>query len=95
MIPIDSVYQQLVDFARLHNVRRVTLFGSRARGDALANSDIDIAVEGCPDFFAFEEDVEEHLWSLTQIDLVNLDEPVSKALLEDIHRDGTVLYEKI
>lgn len=95
MICIESVYRQIADFAQQHDVRRVTLFGSRARGDALSNSDIDIAVEGCSDFMGFEEDVQENLWSLLVVDVVNMDEPVSQALRDDIRRDGRVLYEKI
>ena len=92
---IDSVYSQIAAFAQAHGVRRLTLFGSRARGDDLPNSDIDIAVEGCADFARFEEDVQENLWSLTEIDVVNLDNPVSPALEDDIRRDGRILYEKV
>ena len=92
---IESIYQQITRFAQLHGACRVTLFGSRARGDALANSDIDIAVEGCKNFAELEEDIQQNLWSLLEIDVVNLDKSVSQALLDDIHRDGRVLYEKI
>ncbi len=95
MPSIESVYRQIVDIAQKHDVCRVTLFGSRSRGDAYAKSDIDIAVEGCADFAGFEEDIQESLWSLLQIDVVNLDESVAGALRDDIIRDGRVLYEKI
>ena len=95
MSSIDQTYAQIAEFARMHGVRRVTLFGSRARGDNLAKSDIDLAVEGCPDFDAFEHDVQERLWSLLSIDVVNLDAGVSQSLLDDIRRDGRVLYEKV
>ena len=92
---IQSVYRQIADFARERGIERVILFGSRARGQALPKSDIDIAVQGCGDFAAFEEDVNERLWSLLSVDIVNLDGNVSAALREDIERDGKVIYEKI
>lgn len=53
------------------------------------------AVEGCPDFDAFEEDVQEQVWSLLSVDVINLDTEVSQGLLTDIRRDGRVLYEKV
>lgn len=95
MSTIDQTYAQIAELACRHGVRRVILFGSRARGDELARSDIDIAVEGCPDFDAFEEDVQEQVWSLLSVDVVNLDAGVSQGLLTDIRRDGRVLYEKV
>ena len=94
-MPIDEVYRQIADFARRHGVRRVTLFGSRARGDNGPKSDIDLAVEGCRDFMAFEGDIQDNLWSLLQVDVVNLDGPVSDALRADIARDGKVIYEAL
>lgn len=95
MVPIESVYEQIRGFARERGARRVILFGSRARGDALPKSDIDLAVEGCADFAGLEEDLRERLWSLLQVDVVNLDAHVSQELLDDIHRDGVTLYEKV
>ena len=57
-MPVASeVLEQIVGFARARGVRRLILFGSRARGDVLPKSDIDLAVEGCADFLGFEEDV--------------------------------------
>lgn len=92
---IEEVYDQIVAFARRRGARRVILFGSRARGDALQSSDVDLAVEGCEDFCALEEDLQERLWSLLEIDVVNLDGHVPQALRDDIRRDGRVLYEKV
>ena len=94
MSSIEQVYDQIRRFACDRGATRVVLFGSRARGDELPRSDIDLAVSGCLDFDEFAEDVQERLWSLLQVDVVNLDDCVSQALLEDIQRDGKVLYEK-
>ena len=71
------------------------LFGSRARGTNLPKSDIDIVIEGCPNFASLEDRLQEELWSLLKIDVVNLDGPLSESLREEIARDGKVLYEEI
>lgn len=94
MASIDAVYEQIRGFAAERGLRKATLFGSRARGTNRPKSDIDLAVSG-GDFAGFEEDVQERLWSLLKVDLVNLYEPVSDELRARIARDGRVLYEAL
>lgn len=94
-IPIDQVYAQIVEFAQQAGARRVVLFGSRARGTNQPRSDIDLAIEGCPDFPALEARLQDELWSLLRLDVVNLDDPISAELREEIARDGKVLYEEV
>lgn len=94
-VPIESVYQQIAQFAREAGAKRVILFGSRARGTNYPKSDIDLAIEGCPDFPALEDRLQEELWSLLRLDIVNLDARVSDELRQEIARDGKVLYEKV
>ena len=95
MVPIEEVYAQIAEMAARHKATRVTLFGSRARGTELPKSDIDIAVEGCPDFAGLWDDLQENLWSLLRVDVVNLDDEVSEELRREIARDGRVLYEEV
>ena len=94
-VPIEKVYEQIAEFARDAGARRVVLFGSRARGTNLPKSDIDLAIEGCPDFDALEDRFQEELWSLLRLDIVNLDDTISEDLRQEIARDGKVLYEKV
>ena len=94
-VPIEQVYQQIAEFAREAGARRVVLFGSRARGTNQPRSDIDLAIEGCPDFLALEDQLQNELWSLLRLDVVNLDKPVSAELRAEIARDGRVLYEEV
>lgn len=95
IVPIDAVYAQIADFALEAGAQRVILFGSRARGTNRPKSDIDLAVEGCPDFCALEDRLQNELWSPLQVDVVNLDADTSPALVDEIRRDGKVLYEKV
>ena len=80
-------------FAKKHNVQKVFLFGSRARGTHTERSDIDIAVVG-GDFDAFYWDIKENVHSLLMFDIVNMDESTSDDLREEIEKDGIMIYEK-
>ena len=42
----ERVIRELFSFATKHSVRKIILFGSRARGNNTERSDIDIAVYG-------------------------------------------------
>lgn len=94
-VPIEDVYKQIAEFAREGGARRVTLFGSRARGTNLPKSDIDIAIEGCADFDALYDRLQNDLWSLLKLDIVNLDTCTSDELRHEIDRDGVILYEEV
>lgn len=95
MVPIEDVYEQIRTFAARTGVGKVILFGSRAKGTNRPTSDIDIAVSGCSDFDAFDTMVRNDLWSLLKVDVINLDEPVSAPLQDEIARYGKVLYEEV
>ncbi len=76
-------------------VRKVRLFGSRARGETRRASDIDLAIEApeATDIdWARLASVLEELPIILRIDPVRLDPSVSTALREQIDRDGIVLY---
>lgn len=94
-VPIERVYEQIAEFARDAGARRVVLFGSRARGTNQPRSDIDLAVGGCPDFDRLSDRLQDELWSLLRVDVVNLDADVSEELRREIARDGRVLYEEV
>lgn len=42
----QDVLKEICDLAEKHQIQKVILFGSRARGDFKRTSDIDLAVEG-------------------------------------------------
>ena len=93
---IKSVYDQIVDISKSYNVKKVVLFGSRARGTNLPKRDIDLAIYGCQNFGELSDHLNEDLWSLLQLDIINMDDKhLSSDLKAEIQRDGIVLYEKI
>lgn len=89
-----EVIREIRELALKYDLKKVILFGSRARGDYKERSDIDLAVAG-GNVTAFSLDVEEKTSTLLFFDVINLDGPVQKELLEAIAREGVVLYEKV
>lgn len=93
---IENVYRQIVEIAKRNVVQKVVLFGSRARGDNGPKSDIDLAIYGCKKFSILVDQMNEELWSLLQLDIIDMDGlKVSEELEKKIERDGVVLYDKI
>ena len=90
----DSIEQDIISIAIKNDIKKLILFGSRARGDFKRTSDIDLAVEG-GNISAFAVQVDEEVSTLLEFDIINLDGRVQKELLESIRREGVVLYEKI
>jgi uncharacterized protein len=97
-LPLDAVLEQIAKIARNHQIEKVVLFGSRARGDHREVSDYDIAV--------FEQaltddeqaqlcDEIDDIPTLKKIQVVFVRKSGTKELLENIHRDGVVIYEQI
>ncbi|MCI9125421.1 MAG: nucleotidyltransferase domain-containing protein [Eubacterium sp.] len=89
-----TVLAQIQEIARQYGTAKVILFGSRARGDFQAKSDIDLAVQG-GNVAGFALDVDELTDTLLRYDIIDLNAPLSDAFAKEIERDGLILYEKI
>ena len=92
---IDEIKSVLIPIAKKHNVSKVVLFGSRARGDFDGKSDYDFLIVGdntTGPFMssAFENHVRDTLD--VPIDFVS-DKTVDDYILEDIKREGVLIYE--
>ena len=90
----NKVIEEIQNIALKNHVKKVILFGSRARGDFYKKSDIDLAVSG-GDFNRFALDVDEETSTLLEYDIVNLDAEMQDELRESIEKEGRILYEKI
>ena len=88
------IEDDIVRIAKKSNVKKVILFGSRARGTNSERSDIDLAISG-GNALDFYYDVEEKAHTLLMFDVVDLDKGISEALQAEINKDGVVLYEEI
>ena len=88
------IEREIITLARHFGVKKLILFGSRARGTNKERSDIDIAVSG-GNFFDFALAVEENIDTLLTFDIINLDECLNDDFLAEIERDGIILYEEV
>ena len=81
-------------FLKKYNVKKVILFGSRARGSFKEKSDIDLAVQG-GNFVHFMLDVNEETSTLLCFNIINLDEEIQSELRDSIKKEGKTIYEEI
>ncbi|MBR5940299.1 MAG: nucleotidyltransferase domain-containing protein [Neisseriaceae bacterium] len=89
----DSVFREIISFAKQHNLNKIVLFGSRACGKHTPKSDIDIAIYG-GDFDAFYWDVKQNIHSLLSFDIIKADAQLSDDFANEIKNNGVILYEK-
>lgn len=94
-VDIQNVYEQIREIAERYDAQKVVLFGSRARGTHAPKSDIDLAVYGCEKFEQLSDFLQENLWSLLKLDMIDMRKQVSEELKREIDRDGVILYEKV
>lgn len=93
----DHILDSIIDLARREGLSRLILFGSRARGDGWDRSDIDLAfpARDASQYLEFQEGLEE-IDTLLKFDLVDMNGfAFSKALEDEIRRDGIIIYESI
>lgn len=92
---LDPAIASLIvkELKTIDDVKRVILFGSRARGTADIRSDIDIAVLSESDTGNMNAVLNEEIPTLLKIDLVQLNRADNR-LSDKISRDGAILYEK-
>jgi uncharacterized protein len=93
LTPEDHIQGLTRLIAAHEGVKRVILFGSRARGYASDRSDIDIAVDTSDnlDWWKLYEQVEDYP-TLLKIDLIRLSDGGGE-FRETILRTGKILYE--
>ena len=85
--------EDIIRTARACGIERVILFGSRARGDNRARSDIDLAVIG-GDIDRFRTCLDEQARTLLKFDVVDLSRDLPSDFRESIRKDGVILYDE-
>lgn len=89
----SRLLRELRALACRSGLRRLVLFGSRARGDHWRASDIDLAAEG-GNIDLFASDADELTLTPLKYDVLDFNKIRDAALLSDIAAQGIILYEK-
>ena len=89
----DKVVEAIGETAKKNHIKKLCLFGSRARGDYEEKSDIDLAAYG-GQVSRFRLEIEDRVPTLLMFDVVDMESPSSSELRENVEREGIVLYEE-
>ncbi|KUO71900.1 MAG: DNA polymerase III subunit beta [Desulfosporosinus sp. BRH_c37] len=92
----EGLIRSIQEIGQNYAIEQIVLFGSRARGDHMPASDIDLAVFLLPEFNnrgRMTSDFDD-LNTLLKIDIVFINEHIDPNLLENIKREGIFLYER-
>ena len=90
----EKVVDSICDVAHKNRIKKVLLFGSRARGDFNRASDIDLAAFG-ENVTSFRTALEEMVPTLLTFDVVDMLSKPSKRILDTIQKEGRILYEEV
>ena len=91
---IEEIKNKAIPIAKKYGVKKLSLFGSYARGEANTKSDLDFMYDDINSkemfaYFGFIQDLEKEF--KCHIDLIN-DKISDKDLLEEIENDEVILY---
>lgn len=79
---------------KYEGIRKVILFGSRARGDNSIKSDIDLAIYCDNSIVDFIEDIEMNTSTLLEFDFSDMKDIHDELFIEQVKKEGVVIYEK-
>ena len=88
-----KIERELISSAKHFGLRKLILFGSRARGTNHERSDIDLAAQG-GNISEFSAAVDENIETLLSFDITDLDDELEEDFRAEINRDGIILYEE-
>ena len=99
-MPQSTVLRYVAEIAaKAAFIRKVVLFGSRAKGTARPYSDYDLAVQLDPEapkleWLAFKFHADENAPTLCELSLVEWTDTLRPELQASIEREGVVIYER-
>ncbi|AWK51252.1 nucleotidyltransferase domain-containing protein [Clostridium beijerinckii] len=79
---------------KYEHIRKVILFGSRAREDNSIKSDIDLAIYCDNSIVDFIEDIEMNTSTLLEFDFSDMKGIQDELFIEQVKKEGVVIYAK-
>ena len=104
VLSVDAIGLMVLPVVQKYGINKVTLFGSYARGEAAAGSDIDLLIEcdkirNMEDYLGLQEGLKKAIGrnvDIVMADALEADNTRSaKRLREHIERDKVIIYERI
>ena len=93
----QEIITEIRTIAKKYDIQKIVLFGSRARGTNSPKSDIDLAIFCSPEFKKMGHlacDIDD-LDTLLKIDTVFINEDTDKKLMQNIGKEGVIIYERL
>ncbi|MVX67391.1 nucleotidyltransferase domain-containing protein [Clostridium chromiireducens] len=91
----EKIVDEIADICHKYkHISKVILFGSRARGDNSAKSDIDLAVYSDSSITEFIEDIEMNTSTLLEFDFSAMKDIHDELFLEQVKEEGVIIYER-
>lgn len=91
----EVILQEIYEISSKHpEIKKVVLFGSRARGDNLIKSDIDLAIYADSSLEEYIDDIENNTSTLLEFDFSNMNAIEDELFIEQINKEGITIYEK-
>lgn len=88
-----KIERELISSAKHFGLKKLILFGSRARGTNHERSDIDLAAQG-GNISEFSAAVDENIETLLSFDITDLDDELDEDFRAEIKRDGIILHKE-
>ena len=93
---IEDIKRKAIPIAKKHGIKKMSLFGSYARGEADNESDVDFLIErgkmrGMLGYFSFVYDLEDEFNCHVDVVTTGIS---NKEFLDTIRRDEVLLYEE-
>lgn len=93
-----NILKEIIEISEKHpNIKRLVLFGSRARKDNLSKSDIDLAIyldDNSSNLLDFIYDIENNTTTLLEFDFSNMNEIKDELFIKQVEQEGITIYEK-
>ena len=90
-----DIIKEIVDMSKKYDgIKKVVLFGSRARGDNELKSDIDLGIYCDSDLLLFIEEIENNTHTLLEFDFSDMNNIRDEFFIEQVEKEGILLYEK-